>query len=84
MPSWGDMEAVGMLIPMSQSTAVSAGMCSRSLSPGRDKRHQLSCAPHMRDLAKPQPGQLVWKGWRSRAGYFSFFLGTDWFKFVSQ
>lgn len=55
-----------------------------ALSPGGYKRDVLSCAPRTNDLAKSERGQLVLKGWRRRVRYFSFFLGTDWFKFVSQ
>lgn len=84
VPSWGAMEAGGNAHPIvPEHTCV-----RRDVQPGAcpqgDKGHQVPRAPRARDLAKPEPGQFVWKGCRRRAGYFSFFLGTDWFKFVSQ
>lgn len=81
----GDMEAGGNAHPI-----VPEHGCVRwDAQPGASPRvgtGDTSCPVLLgaRDLAEPEPGQLVWKGWRRRAGYSSFFLGTDWFKFVSQ
>lgn len=78
---WQDVGAAGRAHPKSQGMYVchSEGP-AQSTAPDRFKRY----TPSTNDLAKSETGQCVLKGCRRRVRHFSFLLGTDWFKFVSQ
>lgn len=85
VPSWGAMEAGGNAHPIVPEHACVRQDVRPGAPPQAGTRDtDRPALPGTGDLAKPEPGQLVWKGCRRRARYFSFFLGTDWFKSVSQ
>lgn len=84
MPSCGDTEAAGNAHPIVPEHGCVRWDVQQEPLPGWGQEAPTVLCSLVEDLAKPEPGQLIWRGWRSRAGHFSFFLGTDWFKFVSQ
>lgn len=81
---WQDVRAAGRAHPKSQGTyQCHLGGPARSTAPDRFKRCTVP-QPSTNDLAKSEPGQCILKGCRRRVRHFSFLLGTDWFKSVSQ
>lgn len=75
----------GMLIPKSRSTPVSAGMCSLEPLPGwGQETPTVLCSPVHEIWQSQSQHSLPGKAGGEGPGIFSIFLGTDWFKFVSQ